>query len=380
MDGVVVIQGDRIAAIGEAAGFSIPESVRIIDAGGGTILPGIVDSHTHSTHGASIRRTFLIDGVTTVCNLGTSLDRLPQFDEASVQEGPAARVHWAGPIITAPGGYPGPVYGSQFSYEVGSSEEARAAVIELLGGGASIIKIALAPGDPREPWPILDLGQVQAIVEEAHARGAPVRAHVFEPFLVEDVVLPAGVDVIEHQPFPILSPEEETLVLTSDDPLPLLFDELAPEYEELLTRVVEQGITMVPTLDGRIGTLFRKADRSSLEQLVIDLHVEAARRFHALGGVFALGTDYGGIPHVEAGMPLMEMRLFQAAGLTPLEIIEASTRYAAAVCGQGGSLGTLEVGKLADIVIVDGDPLADLEAMDSVATAIKGGVLAYRAH
>ncbi len=380
VDGVVVVQGDRIAAIGEAAGFNIPEGVRIIDAGGGTILPGIVDAHTHSTHGAAIRRTFLVDGVTTVCNLGTSLDRLSQFAEGAVEEGPAARVYWAGPIITAPGGYPGPVYGPQFSYEVGSTEEARAAVIELLGRGASMIKITLAPGDPRDPWPILDLGQVHAIVEEAHAGGVPVRAHVFEPFLVEDIVLPAGVDAIEHQPFPILSPEEETLVLTNDDPLPLLFDELAPEYEELLARVVERGIAMVPTLDGGIGTLFSKTGRSPLEQLVIDLHVEAARRFHALGGVFALGTDYGGVPHVEAGMPLIEMRLFRAAGLTPLEIIEASTRHAAAVCGQGGSLGSLEVGKLADIIIVDGDPLADLEAMDRVAAVIKGGVLAYRAH
>ncbi|NIM51473.1 MAG: hypothetical protein GTN78_04365 [Gemmatimonadales bacterium] len=84
VDGVVVVQGDRILAIGEAAGFNIPEGVRIIDAGGGTVLPGIVDAHTHSTHGASIRRTFLVDGVTTVCNLGTSLDRLSQFAEGSV--------------------------------------------------------------------------------------------------------------------------------------------------------------------------------------------------------------------------------------------------------------------------------------------------------
>jgi enamidase len=79
-------------------------------------------------------------------------------------------------------------------------------------------------------------------------------------------------------------------------------------------------------------------------------------------------------------MPLVEMRLLRAAGLTPMEVIEASTRHAAAVCGQGADLGTLEPGKLADIVIVAGDPLTDLAAMDSVIAVIKGGTLAYRGH
>ena len=108
-------------------------------------------------------------------------------------EGPAARAYWAGPIITAPGGYPGPAYGPQFNYEVGSPGEARASVTDLLDRGASMIKIALAPDDPRHPRPVLDLARVQAIVDEAHARGVLVRAHVFEPYLREDIVLPAGV-------------------------------------------------------------------------------------------------------------------------------------------------------------------------------------------
>jgi imidazolonepropionase-like amidohydrolase len=379
-DGAVVVQGERIVAVGEAATFQIPEDARVVDADGGSILPGVINSHTHSTHDPAVRRAFLTDGVTTVCNLGTSLDRLPLFDEASVPEGPAARGYWAGSIITAPGGYPGPVYGSQFSYEVGSPEEARAAVTDLLDRGASMIKIALAPGDPRNPWPVLDLARVQAIVEQAHARGALVRAHVFEPYLVEGIVLPAGVDVIEHEPFPILTPEEESLVLGSNEPLTLLFDVVAPEFERLLERMIGQGTVMVPTLDQRVGTLFNKPDRSPVEQIVVDVHVEAARRFHALGGALALGNDFGGVPHVQPGMPLVEMELFLAARLTPMEVIEASTRHAAFVCGHGDSLGTLEPGKLADIIIVDGDPLTDLAAMDNVIAVIKGGELAHRDH
>jgi enamidase len=376
-DGVVVIQGQRIVAIGTASAFHIPSDARIVDAGGGTILPGVINSHAHSTHDASVRRAFLVDGVTSTCNLGTTLERLELFEDESVPEGPAARGFWAGPIITVPGGYPGPAYGSQFNYEVATPEEARAAVRDLLDRGASMIKIALAPGDPDDPWPVLDLDQVEAIVEEAQARGTLVRTHVFEPYLVEDIVLPAGVDVIEHEPFPILTPEEESRILGSDQPLPLLFDEVAPEFDMLLGRIVAQEIVMVPTLDQRVGTLFTNPDRSPIEQIVVDVHVEAARRFHALGGILALGNDFGGVPHVQPGMPLVEMELLLAAGLTPMEVIEASTRHAATVCGHGGSLGTLEPGKLADIIVVNGDPLADLAAMDRVTIVIKGGELAY---
>jgi imidazolonepropionase-like amidohydrolase len=380
VNGLVVVQGQRILAVGDASAFDVPEGVTVVDAGGGTILPGIINSHTHSTHDPAVRRAFLVDGVTTVCNLGTTLERLPLFDSASVPEGPAARGYAAGPIITAPGGYPGPVYGSQFSYEVRSPDEARAAVDDLLSRRATMIKIALAPGDPRDPWPVLDLERVRAIVTEAHAHGVLVRAHVFEPYLVEGIVLPAGVDVIEHLPMPILTPEEETRVLGSSAPAALLYDTVAPGYVRMLEQVVHQGIVMVPTLDGGLGALFTKPHRSRLEQVVLDLHFEAVRRFHALGGVVALGNDFGGVERVAAGMPLVEMQMLLAAGLTPMEVLEASTRNAAAVCGQASKLGSLEAGKLADIIVVNGDPLADLAVMDSVIAVVKGGVLAYRAH
>jgi len=250
-------------------------------------------------------------------------------------------------------------------------------VTDLLDRGADVIKIALAPGDPRDPWPVLDLASVEAIVDEAHSRGVLVRAHVFEPYLIEDMVLPAGVDVIEHQGLPILSPEEESRVLDSDHPGTLLFDSIAPEYERLLAELAERGVTMVPTLDGGIGTLFRKTGRSRVEEIVVDINLEATRRFQTRGGILALGNDYGGVPNVEAGMPLAEMELLRAAGLSPLEVIVASTYHAAQVCGKGDELGSLEAGKLADIIIVDGDPLADLTAMARVIAVIKGGEVAY---
>ncbi len=76
-------------------------------------------------------------------------------------------------------------------------------------------------------------------------------------------------------------------------------------------------------------------------------------------------------------MPLTEMNLLMAAGLSPMEVIEAGTRHAAFVCGQDAELGTLEAGKLADIIVVDGDPLGDLRAMERVVAVIKGGEVAH---
>jgi len=376
-DGIVVVQGHRITAVGETGDFVVPPGTGIVDANGGTIMPGIINSHTHSTGDPTIRREFLVDGVTTVCNVGVSLDGLSAFEQASVPEGLSARGFWAGPIITVPGGYPGPAYGSQFSYEVATPEEARNAVADLLNRGASMIKIALAPGNPHDPWPVLDLEQVRAIVEEAHSRGVLVRAHVFEPYILEDLVLPAGIDVIEHSPFPILSDEEWRLVFESPIPRVQLFDIVAVEFVRLLARAVEQNVVMVPTLAGHLGDLYRKPDRSRVEQIVIDVHVEAVGRFHALGGVVALGNDYGAGVGTRSGMPLTEMNLLLAAGLSPMEVIEAGTRHAAFVCGQDDHVGTLEAGKLADIIVVDRDPLRDLQAMARVVAVIKGGEVAW---
>jgi imidazolonepropionase-like amidohydrolase len=87
------------------------------------------------------------------------------------------------------------------------------------------------------------------------------------------------------------------------------------------------------------------------------------RRFVAAGGVLALGDDYGGVPGMATGMPMEELLHWQAAGLSPQQIIEASTRGSATAIGMQDELGTVEVGKLADLLIVEGDPLADLGAL-----------------
>jgi imidazolonepropionase-like amidohydrolase len=114
-------------------------------------------------------------------------------------------------------------------------------------------------------------------------------------------------------------------------------------------------------------------EESEQKQACFEFYEEPVRRFHTVGGVVALANDYGADDAIEKGMPLREMRLLLAAGLTPMQVIEAGTRNAAQVCGHGQDLGTLEPGKLADIIAVNGDPLADIQVMQQVSLVIKGG-------
>ena len=103
--------------------------------------------------------------------------------------------------------------------------------------------------------------------------------------------------------------------------------------------------------------------------------MDIPRRFHDLGGVIAVGNDFNDRATKER-LPLLEMEMLLAAGLSPMDVIVAATKNSAMVCGQERELGTLEAGKLADLLILDGDPLTDLlGAVQRVALVVRGGVL-----
>ena len=100
------------------------------------------------------------------------------------------------------------------------------------------------------------------------------------------------------------------------------------------------------------------------------------RRFVEAGGVVALGTDFAGYSTpFDLGMPITEIQLMREAGMTAMQIVEAATRNAAVVCGLGDSLGTIEPGKIADLLVLAGDPLADLDVLTSVVMVIRDGVV-----
>lgn len=368
LDGLVALQGNRILAVGQSADFKIPNGVLVIDAAGGTILPGIINSHVHRVITAETRRRlFLLDGVTSVCNLGMPLFHMLEYEQERIQSGPAARGFKAGSIITVPGGYPGPYHGFALNYEIQGSEEAETAVRDLHSRGADFIKVTLEPGFAHDSLPVINLEELSSIVTTAHAHNLLVRAHVDKSAML-DMALDADVDVIEHVPMPSHFPEE----------LKAMFDDagvfqIPSELEAQLLRMIDQGIVLVPTLDvydGRPDSGDINPETDVFTQAVLSI----ARFFHNSGGLIAVGNDYGNAG-IDSGMPLKEMEHLQTAGLSPLEVIEAATKHAAFVCGQSEELGTLEKGKLADLIVVDGNPLDDLKVLDSVMYIVKDGEL-----
>ena len=314
VDGLVAVRGERIIAVGPREDFAVPDGVQVIDAGGGFIMPGVIDSHVHVLDtaflGIDVLTPWLQGGVTTVRDLFTCGTCVPELRSsiASVAPDPP-RVVIAGPGFSAPGGL-------REGAVVSTVEEARAAVANLLDNeGADLIKLY----DPEMPLEIN-----QAIVEEAHARGKRVASH--PDGLVNAVA--AGVDDVSHPPNGDVS-------------------------DEVLQQAAAQGIEMNTTLIGGPDPVLA--------------------RYRDLGGVIAMGTD---TPFAAGcGMPVYEMRNMVASGLTTNEVLVASTKNAAVVSNLAMELGTLEVGKSADIIIVDGDPLADISAMENVSLVMKGGRL-----
>jgi imidazolonepropionase-like amidohydrolase len=114
------------------------------------------------------------------------------------------------------------------------------------------------------------------------------------------------------------------------------------------------------------------------QRVLIDGLLEIVRRFHDADGVVALGTDYNpGAAGLQPDLFLREIELLHTAGLTPEDVIEAATNHAARVCGHGEDLGTIEAGKLADLLVVDGDPVMDLAALERVVLVVRGGTVAH---
>lgn len=146
----------------------------------------------------------------------------------------------------------------------------------------------------------------------------------------------------------------------------MVVDELP---NELVHRMIETGTRWVPTLE-----LWQHASRKYPVNYG-EVSIKNLARFVEAGGEVALGTDYGGAPQMafELGMPISEIEWMMEAGMTPMQIIVSATKNAARACNMEGQIGTLEVGKLADILLVDGDPLTDIHALTKVHLVLREG-------
>jgi imidazolonepropionase-like amidohydrolase len=372
--GTVLIRGNRIIAVGRNGDVQIPTEAKKIDLNGRTVLPGWIDSHVHNAFDPALRRRFLELGITSVCDLGSPLKRMKEFRTDSYEGKPVARGLKAGPIITAPGGLPDAVLKEDLNFEIGSPDQARQAVAFFLKQGADVLKVYLEDTVGDELYPMLNESILTALVDEAHSKSLLVRAHVTK-FSLLSLAWGAQVDVIEHFPTPDLRESVLADKLShSEDPEKDLYESLViPEYESAFSVMIEKEVVLVPTLRAGLGRFHNSATANKWQKILARGAFDLIGRYYERGGKIALGTDFNPNNDYPLDMLFQEMDLLLIAGLSPMDIIVAGTKNAAYVCGHARDLGTLEPGKLADIVILENNPLENPSAFREPHMVIKDG-------
>ncbi len=317
-DGAVVIRGDEIVAVGRREDVSV-DAARTIALRNATLLPGLIDLHTHDLGYAHIGSV-----VTTVRDLGTPDANLPFQEQLS---GP--RVLVAGPLITAPGGYPIPIHGPAVAHVVRTPDDARRYVRSLVSRGADVIKVSLQFG-----YPVITFATLRAIVVEAHEHDVRVTAHVGEGRGAR-MALRAGVDELAHMP-------------CGEDP-------------ELMGELADAGVEIVATLH--------------VIRLVVGCPglLENATSFNRRGGTVLYGSDYG-VTGIPSGVDVTELELLAGVGLGTVGALRAATSKAANVLAIDG-LGRLAEGSPADVVAVRGDPTQNLDALSDPVLVVRGGAI-----
>jgi imidazolonepropionase-like amidohydrolase len=374
-DCTLVIEGSKIVEVSQQRAFG--RDVPVVDLAGATVMPGIIDTHVHFAHWGmnliakhdqslmllaartvAALRTTLEGGCTTARDLG-GMDA--GFREA-VAQGliPGPRLQCSLVIIsptngivdaTTAQGLASPVVPGMPTAECNGPYGARAKVREVLRQGADAIKIATSGGvssakiGPRRP--IFTREEVEAIVDEAHMAGVPVACHALGgPGLL--MAVKAGVDTIEHGGW-------------LDD--------------EAVAEMARRETWYVPTLavyraHATLGPPFKRERAGGMRQH----HLESFRRAMRAGVRIALGTDDG---NYEYGDTALELELLVEAGMTPSQAIETSTRRSAECLRLEREVGTLEVGKEADLIALDADPLGDIKVLREAKhrlLVMKGGV------
>ena len=338
-EAVVVIVNDRIAEIGPKTKVKIPANAKVIDVKGATILPGFINAHVHKAYNSAYLRTWAEAGVTTVRDLAAYPPWSSyEFRDRSNKDPSTARLVAASSQITA-GFVPRRYKSSVFVHTV---EEGRVEAERMLKEGADQLKIMLESN-----WgyqnSVMSEEVARVIVETAHRHGKKVSAHIS------------------------LSRDIKTAINVSVDDLAHMALDRVPD--DLIEKLVEAGIYWTPTLEMWQGF--------AAKGMVPGTYMlDNLGRFAKAGGKVALGTDYGGGPFpFELGMPTKEIQWMHEAGMSPLDIIISATKNAAEVCGLGSELGTLEPGKIADILVVNGNPLKDLANLSKVRLVFKDGVI-----
>jgi imidazolonepropionase-like amidohydrolase len=366
-DATIVLSDGKIRAVGPRQTVTIPQDADVVEGEGLTLLPGLIDAHFHLDGDNELPRLFLTHGVTSVRDPGAWMEA---YEQVIKQDGLKPRLFLAGPHLDCPP----PAYPKD-SLIVRDTAEGRLAVTRLIDRGATVIKVYFR----------LPLALIETVTETAHARGIPVTAHL-EIVEAEDAIR-AGIDGLEHVTSvgtALLPPREAEVYRQS-----ILADNEArregryrvwseidlnsPRVEALVDLMKQRNTTLSPTL-----AVF---ERRSGDRDVTDMHVRAFRqmmRFVGLAnraGVRLVVGSHSSVPHADRGWAYQrEMELLVESGLTPIQAIQAATIENARFFRVDDRIGSLEVGKQADLLLVEGDPSQDVSAMRRVRRVMVSGV------
>ena len=401
-DVVIIIKGARIEAVGARGSVEVPAGAQTIDAAGQTILPGLIDAHVHFLDFTPL--LFLHHGVTTVFDTANPTEWILAQREALRRGrilGP--RLFSTGLIIDGPavrGGAADSAELGGYKIRVQNAEQARVATRNLIRQGVDAIKVHEQ----------LSAEQLAAVIEEARGAGLQVVGHVAD---LHDAVR-VGMKFIEHSEVVV----EALRPATGPVQVPEA-DMDTTRYGEVIDLLVRNEVFFNPTISRSSLSLLPKKEEWSRESLRLledpsakfipearlqfwlrearapapvvspalaerrrqglNKLQEFVRRFAQAGGKVITGPDTGSSsgPTNLPGLSMhVEMETLVDAGLTPMQAILASTRWPAELMHRDKDLGTVEAGKLADLILIEGDPLTDIRTTRNVRTVILDGKIA----
>jgi len=374
----IFIDDGTISAVQSIANQEIPNGATVIDLSRGTCLPGLTDVHDHLTAdphrlgyeslGVSVpretvtgvrnARVTLQAGFTTIRNVGAAgYSDVALRDGINAGEIDGPRLYVSGPPLGITGGHcDNNLLAPEFNFrEAGVADgpwAARAKVREVIKYGADLIKICasggvLSKGD-QPGTPQYTFEEMKAIAEEAHKLGRKVAAHAHGTQSIKDAIR-AGIDSIEHSSLI----DDEGIALAKQNGTFLVFDIYNDDY------ILSEG--------AKVGMLPESLEK---ERQIGKLQRENFRKAYLAGAKLAFGTDGGVYPH---GDNWKQFATMVEWGMKPMEAIRASTTEAAELLGTSRSAGAIEAKHWADVIAVDGNPLADIRAMGRVKFVMKEG-------
>jgi imidazolonepropionase-like amidohydrolase len=367
MDAVVVVRGEKIVAAGKRTVVSIPAGAETIEGYGLTLLPGLIDSHFHIDGDDSLPSLYLQHGITSVRDPGQWIEA---YDIARKGPAPTPRLFLCGPHLDSPP----PAYPAD-SFVVRDAEETRNAVNRFADSGASAIKVYFR----------LPLALIRVAVETAHARGLPVTSHL-EIVDATDAIR-AGVDGVEHVTsfgtalLPLRDAEKYRQAMLAENSARREgryqvwngIDLDSARAKDVFRLIVDRGTVISPTL-----AVF---ERQTGDKETTDVHVHAFKQMEGFvgrairAGAHVVVGSHSDVPHAKRGWAYQrELELLVESGLTPMQAIVAGTLENAKFFHAADRLGSIEPGKLADLVLVEGDPLTNISDMRRVKRVMFNGV------